>query len=155
MAHETIIYGFIEGSTYKQNEYRRLQNLNKKVINHLPTEDEYPSLSRSMFSYPDIPATRGSFRSQVIHFGCSQNGLMFDDVEIWIDKFEKLLGRLYWFEAVAHMWTDYIDGCYTYWWKADDTIIESYGTNNPLTTSKWSKKMLKQTRHMDGPPTNN
>ncbi len=58
------------------------------------------------------------------------NSLNFDAVPVWIGKFERLLSRLYWHEAIAHIWTDYIDGCYQYWWGWDNHahIVASYGT---------------------------
>jgi len=155
MGHQTILYGFIEGSTYKPgDDYRKLQKLNESIIEQIPEEDEYPFLTKSMFSYPDSEPTRGTYRAKIIHFGGTQKGLMWNEVPVWVDKFEKLLSELYWFEAVAHIWTDYVDGCYMYWWNADDSIIESYRNSKPIPTNKWKRKIIKQIRHLNEPPTN-
>ena len=99
MSSESIVYGFIEGSTYRSPQYRMLQRRNKAVLAHLPERDKFPILSRSMFSFPRAHGNQGTFRAQVIHFGGSMNALEFGEVPIWIGKFESLLRRLFWVEA--------------------------------------------------------
>jgi len=39
MAHHTIIYGRINGSTWKTEDYYKLHRLNTEVINNLPEND--------------------------------------------------------------------------------------------------------------------
>ena len=75
MSAESIVYGFIDGATYEPPQYRILQRRNKAIPAHLPEHDEFPFLSRSMFSFPRERQTQGMFRAQIIHFGGSMNGL--------------------------------------------------------------------------------
>lgn len=151
MSHETIIYGFIEGATWKPPEYRRFQEANLDVLGALPETDEFPPITRGMFSCTPLesPCT---FRAQVIHFGGSMNGLNFDAVPEWILKFESVLSRLYWFEATVHVWTDYIDGAYQFWWKIGDKCLSAYHDGDPQPTSTWTRKNLHLVRSLDEPP---
>ena len=119
MSHESIVYGFIKGAGYGGLEHRKYQLLNLEVLQSLPHEDDCPVLVRGMFSAPEFSQRKGTFEAQVIHFGASMNWLAFEDVPVWVQKFEALLTRLYWFEAVAHIITDYIDGAYSFRWKAE------------------------------------
>ena len=152
MSHETVVYGFVEGATFRPPDYRRLQKANLIVLHNLPVDDAFPPLSRDMFSCTPLESS-GTFRAQVIHFGGSMNGLNYEAVPEWIDKFEALLRQMYWFEATAHIWTDYIDGAYQYWWKASDEILKSYQTEEPKPTVEWERKRLHCDRHLDKPPT--
>ena len=63
MAHHTIIYGRINGATWKTEDYYKLHQLNVEIINSLPHDDsEFPWINRSMFS---VPNEQGIFRDQV------------------------------------------------------------------------------------------
>jgi hypothetical protein len=153
MSSESIVYGFIDGATYEPPAYRRLQENNFAVLAQLPDEDDFPCLTREMFAAPPPQARRGTSRSQVIHFGASMNGLEFGVVPLWVEKFEALLRRLYWIEATAHVWTDFIDGAYQFWWHVDDSIMYSYRAGRPRPSDVWVRKELHFTRSLDGPPT--
>ena len=152
MSHETLVYGLIDGATYKPPVYRRLQEANLAVLAQLPDEDDCPCLTRHMFAAPPPEPRRGTFRSQVIHFGASMNRLDFDAVPEWIEKFEALLRQLFWFEAIAHIWTNYIDGAYQFWWKVDDSVIDSYRSGDPRPSDAWAREDLHLCRFLDGPP---
>ena len=140
MGHETIVHGCIQGSTFTTSEYRKLQNFNIEVIGKLPTKDEYPFLSKSMFSIPGQIYDEGTYRSQVIHFGGSIKGLEFGDEKVWIEKMETLLKKLYWFSAVAYIETE-MDGEYKYSWLAENVIPNSYSSENPRTTNLWKREI--------------
>jgi len=151
MAHETLVYGFIAG---QRRDAHDLHRYNLQTLAELPESDDFPYLSRSMFSCAGDQPLQGTFRTPVIHFGGSMNGLDFDGVPRWITKFESLLSRLYWHEASAHIWTDFIDGCYQYWWAWDQAqlVVASYRTQNPQPTSRWIRHMKHLKRNLDGPP---
>src|SRR5690349_18278400 len=108
------------GATWHQPQFRLLQKANLRVLRTLPVRDEWPPLTRDMFWSTPLGSSE-TFIHQVIHFGGSINGLEWGNVPVWIEKVESLLRRLYWIEATAHVWTDFIDGAYQFWWKiADD-----------------------------------
>ena len=118
MGYETVVYGYIKGDTLKPGtpEYYALHSLNRAVIDGLPDDDDWPFLTRSMFSYPGEDAMHGRYRRQIIHFGASFKELE-SDWEEWLEKFEALLKRLYWWEAKLHLEAELV-GNYAYTWKA-------------------------------------
>lgn len=147
MSHETLIYGFIEGSTYTSEEYRLLQRRNIATLKRLPLEfEEYPGIARGMFSWPPQKPMRGGWRAQVIHFGGSFKNIDFgySDIATWIEKFEHLLGKLYWFQAIAHLNTELM-GDLTFAYELVDEIIETYRNGNPTPSDKWTRKFFNGT----------
>ena len=152
MAHESLVYGFIASTRRCDAHDFRLRN--QQILDTLPEEDDFPHLTQGMFSCAGEKVRQGTFRTPIIHFGGSMNGLMFDAVPEWIAKLEGLLSRLYWLQASAHVWTDFIDGCYQYWWLRDDNarIMASYETADPQPTSKWIRSASRFARHLDAPP---
>lgn len=114
MAHHTIIYGHICGAFGRVgDDYYKLHELNKNIINSLPENDdsEYPWINRSMFS---IPNKQGVFRDQVITFGASYKTLEYN-WHIWLEKFETILKQLYWYDVTIHASFE-VFGDYTYEW---------------------------------------
>ena len=150
MGHETLLYGFIAGS--QSREIRRLQQRNEAILAALPEEDGYPYLTRSMFSFAGPKQVQGTYRTHVFHFGGSISGLDVGGVPTWVGKFEGLLSRLYWCEAAAHIWTDYIDGCYFFWWKWKEEIMATYESGDPQPTTKWIRCVEHVHRHLHAPP---
>jgi hypothetical protein len=140
VAHESVVYGYIESPTYTNEEYRKLQGLNLEIIASLPEEDEFPFIARSMFSAPQMRQSSGTFRSHIIHFGGSMNHLTFDEVPKWVVKFELLLRRLYWSDAAAHVVTDYIDGVYHFQWGACVDGFRAREALHPEPTQRWVRK---------------
>jgi hypothetical protein len=141
MAHLSIIFGYIEGSPYYTEypkAYRTLQEHNTKVIHSLPEKDSYPALSMGMFHTPDLNNGTVVFRHQVITFGSSISGIEFGDIPEWIEKFEALLARLFWYEAEVHIKTD-IRGILRLSWKADDSIHSYYHKGDPQPTTIWRR----------------
>lgn len=117
MGHESIIYGYIEGSCGPADDYRRYQRANRAVIQSLPAQDAFPCLTASMFSIPGDDYCEGTYRAQVIHFGATMKSPECQ-WNVWLDKFEALLRRLYWDTARVHLEPDgtEISGRWTYKW---------------------------------------
>jgi hypothetical protein len=112
MGHEATLYGVILAGDGSGGEgfhhIRRLQLWNHAILNRLPSQDDWPWLVRGMFNVPyERPV--GLYRTQVITFGESLK----DDPSDrgcwneWLEKFETLLRRLYWWSAVVHLRTDF------------------------------------------------
>lgn len=151
MSHETLIYGFIEGSTFTSDEYRLLQKRNISILKRLPLEfDEYPGISREMFSWPPQKPMRGGWRAQVVHFGGSFKNIDFgySEIAIWLEKFERLLAKMYWFQAVAHLKTELV-GDLKFVYELADEITETYRDGNPSPSSKWTRQFYNGTEAED------
>jgi hypothetical protein len=141
MAHETLIFGFILGPHRAWENSFPLFERNAQEIGRLSEEDDYPFLARDMFTVSNLENWSVVFRSPVIHFGSSINGIEFGDIPEWLSKFEDLLSRLYWSEAEVHFITD-VMGPHRYAWEADKTIFEAYHTGNPQPTTKWQRTLF-------------
>lgn len=118
MSEESRIYGCIVGTHGSTAAWYGLYPLNLAVVESLPFEDEYPPLTRGVFTVPMDFGRRGSafYREQVIHFGASFNNLS-ESWHLWLAKFEQLLRRLYWSEARLHLQME-LHGSYDYRWTA-------------------------------------
>lgn len=119
-----------------------LFRINKVIIDELPDKDEeYPFISRTMFHVPeplgDFQA--GTARGQVITFGAT-----YKDIEehwlAWLTKFEEILEKLYWYNAVIHLESEYYK-THTYKWKSN---VGKPGVNTAL-PSKIEKREWEQT----------
>jgi hypothetical protein len=133
MAHHSIIYGRINGATWKTKDYNKLHRLNLDVISSLPEKDtEFPWINRSMFS---VPNEQGTFRDQVITFGASYKTLE-TEWHLWIEKFESLIKRLYWFDITIHAEFE-VMGDYKYDWLIDVNQMESWHKEYPKTILDW------------------
>lgn len=78
-------------------------------------------------SLPDIP----QYETHLIHFAVSYKG-SFALPASWLTKFERLLSKLCWFDAVA------ICEGYAYQWAVEkQNIIEQFQSDPPLPASKW------------------
>lgn len=135
MAHHTIISGRISGATWKREDYYKLHRLNAKVIDSLPENDpEFPWINRSMFS---IPNNQGIFRDQVITFGASYKTLEYE-WHLWIEKFESLLKKLFWFDVIIHAEFE-VMGDYKYEWLINyDLIKDNWYKGTPKPIIEWS-----------------
>ena len=121
MSHETILYGMIDAGELELDELNPHHALNRKVLENLPDDDEQPALVRSMFSIAPANAT---FNSQVIHFGASYPGLE-KSWDTWLEKFEDLLRKMYWFGAVVHLDSELFEGDYRYEWVVSDKAFDT------------------------------
>lgn len=95
------IFAYVGGQAHPDFRSRTLQN--KEAVRALPEGDEYPELTRNMFS---ITATSypgpGLYKYQVVHFGLSMKDAH-EEWDLWMRKFERLLGRMAWNEAELHL----------------------------------------------------
>jgi hypothetical protein len=131
MGHECVVYGYIYGTPWKPEEYRKLQELNCEVLDSLPESDEWPFLTRSMFSVPGWRAQEGTYQGQIIHFGASLKELEYDWPQ-WLAKFENLLSKLFWNSAIVHLESEF-GGTHACSWLAEDVIYDP-----PQPTVRWT-----------------
>jgi hypothetical protein len=140
MSFETLVYGYINSIPWRKDDYRKYQRRNLELLNELPEKDEYPFLSRGMFSAPGFEPAEGTHRSHVIHFGGSyRNFEVDDDMLAWLAKFEGLLSTLYWIGATTHIVTE-ANGDYRFEWVAHIDVIHTYAADAPSPTIKWERK---------------
>jgi hypothetical protein len=134
MAIGGSIYGYIEtpwGAVSKD-----LRRHNVRVLEHLPREDAWPPLNRCMFGITGPTAREGAYDHDLIHFGVTLKGMDDRDAIGWITKFESLLSRMYWFEAVMHI--NWIFGPRTFRWVADENQVRDVIWNNSRQTiNRW------------------
>ena len=117
MGHQTLIYGYISGSSWKTSDYFKLHRLNENVIAGIPEMDqdnELPYINRSMFA---VPNRQGTYQQQPIAFGAAYKTLEYE-WHLWLDKFEGILRQLFWWEAKIHVQFELM-GEYVCEWKAD------------------------------------
>src|SRR4051794_2562871 len=115
MGSEAIIYGKIEGAVWRSEDWRKLHRLNRLILDEiLPATDDWPFLIRSMFSIPGENTHEGTYRTQVIHFGASIKDAQ-EEWNAWLLKWEALLSRLYWINAVVHLENE-VGGSHRYEW---------------------------------------
>jgi len=115
---EGTIYGCIFGGGPRGLEMNKFFVLNKTVIEALPEKLDWDSalLTKGTFTVP-MHDRDDFYRNQMIHFGASFNHL---DLhwQKWLNEFEVLLRRLFWFEAHVHMEAE-LYGTYDYHWQAN------------------------------------
>lgn len=138
MSEESRIYGCIIGSHGSTADWYGLYPLNHATVAALPAVDDYPPLTRGIFTVPMDFGRPGSafYREQVIHFGASFKH-MSEFWHLWLAKFEELLRRLYWSEARLHLQME-LYGNYDYRWRAvwsGDT--PSWYLSPPEPTGQW------------------
>ncbi len=119
MSEQGTLYGCIFGSGLILSRHNsEIFRLNKAAVEALPDKQDWKQtvLVRGIFHVPD-PDTEYFYRLQMIHFGTAINHL---DLywEIWLNQFEALLRRLYWFEAHVHMEAENY-GEHSYHWEAN------------------------------------
>jgi hypothetical protein len=113
------IYGCIVEYGLRTEMQSKIYAHNKKIIEHLPQEDEFPSLSRNMFAITDNyeGGPNFAYTGRIIHFG--GNFKWFDpEWKEWKLKFEDLLTKLIWLEADVHLKREYSD-IETFTWTVD------------------------------------
>jgi hypothetical protein len=135
MTQQSIIYGYVQGAEWMSSDLRKLHRLNRDVINSLPENDEFPYLTRAMFCIPGDEPKQGTYRSQIIHFAASMK-----EVELewkkWLEKFEALLRKLYWFDAVVHLRAEVL-GDHDYEWTVEANEIVHFLKDDPKPPTKW------------------
>jgi hypothetical protein len=135
MTEQSIIYGYIQGAEWMSSDPRKLHRLNRQIIENLPVKDTFPYLTRSMFSIPGDDIEQGTFRSQIIHFAASMREAE-SQWRVWLEKFESLLKKLYWFNAMVHLRAE-VMGDYEYEWTVDAGQIVHMLKDPPQPPAKW------------------
>jgi hypothetical protein len=135
MTQQSIIYGYIQGAEWMTSDFRRLHRLNREVLATLPETDQFPYLTRPMFAVPGDEPPQGTYRSKIIHFAASIKEVE-REWRHWLEKFEGLLRRLYWFSAVVHLRAEVI-GDFQYEWTVDANQIVHYLQDNPHPPTQW------------------
>ena len=111
MDQESIVYGCIKDVAGFDISRRQA---NRQAILSLPKADSWPFLSQEMFSLPSLIPSRGSYQTEVIHFGASYKAVEYEWAQ-WIKQFEELLRKMYWHSAVVNLETE-LAGLHTFYW---------------------------------------
>jgi hypothetical protein len=139
MSQESIVYGCILGIHGGVEDWYDFYPLNQAAIDALPREDDYPPLTRDLFTVPMNYTQHGVafYRRQVIHFGASFSNFS-ENWHEWLPKFEALLPRLYWDEARLHLEIE-LYGEYEYRWRAAWPTEDPSWRHSPRTpTTEWT-----------------
>ncbi len=131
MGFESIYYGAIVGD----RSYRE----NKKVISLLPTEDDFPFLTRGIFHINEEDQPFSAYVSHIIHFGGSHKIAEWEWelewLKEWLPKFENLLRQMFWTEAYIHLHGEN-GGVYRCYYAAKYNN-ERYHHQPPLPVTTW------------------
>jgi hypothetical protein len=99
------IFSYVGGQSHP--DYARRISETLWALELLPVEDDYPPLTRNMFS---LTASRyavpGLYQKLVIHFGLTVKNIE-EEWDTWLDKFESVLEIIEWREARAHLEFEY------------------------------------------------
>jgi len=136
MGQESFVYGGIVGARWNVANPHRLQQLNQQIVATLPTTDDWPFLTRQMFTLPGADPADGLYRSQLIHFGATFKEIEWE-WDLWLAKFEHLLGQLFWEEVYLHLRTEATVGDYDYLYKALDAIPSFLEHESPVPAGLW------------------
>ncbi len=144
MSHEAILYGRIIGATGRPGTagYFDLHERNRAVVNRLPLQDDWPWLVRGMFALP-AGRPQGTFRRQVIHFGASIKDDPLDRGiwDEWLAKFESLLRRLYWWSAVVHLSTEFVEPDRVFEWRPTEAAMDGLHAEQPRPIGEWVRSV--------------
>lgn len=121
MDQESIVYGCIKDVADGENILERLE-ANRKAMLDLPSIDDWPLVSREMFSLPSYQHGQKTYQTEVIHFGASYKAVEYEWSQ-WIEQFEALLSRMYWVSATVHLETE-ISGTHTFTWQSNGKCHE-------------------------------
>lgn len=140
----TTLYGYIEEMDFwKSPIINKVKKHNHKVINNLRCNDEWPPLSKEMFSITcnsnrEIYSPNMEYSGRIIHFGANLKSVE-HEINEWIVKYEKLLSKLIWLESKVHFQTEY-SKLQTLRWRVDLNtykIIHNEQFPSPIDKSCW------------------
>lgn len=141
MDQESVVYGCIKDTIYSsesdQMEFHR--QVNEGVMTDLPSVDDWPLLSREMFSMPATANDLDDVNTNVVHFGTSYKAVE-HEWEQWIGKFESMLKRMYWVSATVHLDTE-LNGRHTFTWEAENECHEP-DSGELSVRCEWSRESL-------------
>lgn len=137
MDQESIVYGCIKDVAYHYDQGER-RRVNRSAMLSLPSDEDWPFLSREMFSIPRPEEDhRGQYQTEVMHFGASYKAVEYE-WEQWIATFETLLRQMYWVSATVHLETE-LSGTHTFIWTSlSDSHVP--GTGEIQVRCEWSQE---------------
>lgn len=115
MDQESIVYGCIKDVSQSDGDFSR-RRTNRHAMLALPKADEWPYLCQEMFALPRMETGEDNYQTEVMHFGASYKAIEYE-WEHWLKKFESLLNRMYWVNAVVHLETE-LTGTHTFFWES-------------------------------------
>ena len=139
MNQESIVYGCIKDMLISNSseEARQHRDRNRDVMLALPSVEDWPLLSREMFSLPLQIAHVDECHTDVIHFGSSYKSVEYE-WQTWLEQFESMLKQMYWASATVHLETEF-NGTHTFSWEAEDSFHEpSHG--DLAVRCEWSRE---------------
>ena len=119
----TTLYGYIEEmDIWKSPIKNQVKRHNYRIIKSLKKDDDWPPLSREMFSITnnsnnEIYRPNLEYSGRVIHFGANLKSVEYE-LDEWLEKFEDLLSKLIWIESNVHFKTEYSE-LQTLHWRVD------------------------------------
>jgi hypothetical protein len=124
MNHESVVYGCIKDMAFGDDGGDSVSHRekNRQILMSLPGIEDWPLLSREMFSLPVNMTDLNEIRTDVMHFGSSYNGIEYEWQQ-WIDSFENMLKGMYWVSATVHLETE-LNGHHTFTWEAENSLHE-------------------------------
>ena len=124
MDQESVVYGCIKDTVYSDESDHLFQRreTNKQVMQQLPSIEDWPLLSREMFSMPELAVDVDDTNTNVMHFGTSYKAVEYE-WEDWIGKFEAMLKKMYWVSATVHLDTEF-NGRHTFIWESENEFHE-------------------------------
>jgi len=119
LEQESVVYGVIKDSIIaaSDEDIHKHRQTNLLALKRLPSFDEWPLISREMFSTPKTKPTIETLQTEVIHFGSAYRGIEYEWNE-WINHFEQLLQSMYWVSATVHLQTE-LNGSHTFCWECE------------------------------------
>ncbi len=140
MGMESIVYGVIQGPRWPHYEvnyddprfeihqkFRDKVQRNLDALASLPEQDEWPFLSRTLFS-SSTNTIQTTYKSQIIHFGGSFKSIEWNWEE-WLAKFEVLLSKMYWDEVQLHLLSEMYTSSFHYTWKSEENALDTKYSN--------------------------
>ena len=120
MSQESIVYGCIKDIVYTDDKTATQQRreINRRVLQSLPSSEDWPLLSREMFALPANAIVVDDLHTDVVPFGSSYKGVEYE-WEQWIARFEAILQKMFWVSATVHLETE-CNGTHTFTWSSDE-----------------------------------
>lgn len=139
MNQESVVYGCITdmliGHSVDEAQMHRQQN--REAMLSLPSIEEWPLLSREMFSMPVQVMALDESQTDVMHFGSSYKAVEYE-WEHWLVGFERMLKNMYWVSATVHLETE-LSGRHTFTWESQDSFHEP-STDDLAVRCEWSRE---------------
>ena len=140
MPQESVVYGCIKDMlvSHSPDQSRCHRQKNREVLMSLPSIEEWPLLSREMFSMPVQVLDIDDVHTDVMHFGSSYKSVEYEWQQ-WIDQFETMLRDMYWMSATVHLETE-LNGRHTFSWEAEGSFHEP-DSGDLAIRCEWSREL--------------